>query len=541
MSLSNPIIRRYCRARLRPQALMVWLLITVLFSGFCFFMIRAGGMYRGKMLDVDAERLPLTTLLAIQAVILFFLGTGQTAGGITGEADEGVLEYQRLSPMSPLAKVIGYWIGLPIREWLMFACTLPFTAWCLWRGQVPFRAWASVYLIFITSALLYHLTGLTAGMVVRNRRWAFLMSMGIIVMLYTVLPQVSKLGLIFFDYITVWPVLTEQMPHFVPRNVGKVVQIVNQLTPSVKFFNLEFDELVFTLFCQGGVMLTLVTMVWRRWQSVESHLLGKGFALGLFAWMQTLLLGNALPLIDSGKLFLSRRIARSFGNGFPETDPKVEEGITVIGVYGLATMLIALMLTSIITPSIDTQLRGLRRARKLGNTGVPRWSDAATALPVAFAMVVVGAGAWFIFGQTLMESKWFPGHALPWFAALAFALTLINAVLGFHSLKEGWSTRALFVAVICLGIVPPMIGAVLGMISDHLMTWTTWLSAMSPASGPPLAPAVLVPGGDLPTGIARAVPRAFWFWQSISLLAVGWLLVRLRAQHRQRRDQVAGE
>ncbi len=51
------------------------------------------------------------------------------------------------------------------------AVALPFTAWCLWRGQVPFSAWSPVYVVMITSAVLYHLTGLTAGLVVKNRRW----------------------------------------------------------------------------------------------------------------------------------------------------------------------------------------------------------------------------------------------------------------------------------------------------------------------------------------------------------------------------------
>ena len=159
---ANPIIRRYARARLRPHALGVALILTLMVAGFIFFSTRTVSMYRGGMAVVDAERIPLLPLMALQALILFFLGTGQVAGGITAEADEGVLEYQRLTPLSPLTKVLGYLFGLPIREYAMFACTLPFTAWSLWQGQVPWSAWGPVYLILISSAWLYHLTGLVA-------------------------------------------------------------------------------------------------------------------------------------------------------------------------------------------------------------------------------------------------------------------------------------------------------------------------------------------------------------------------------------------
>ena len=52
----NPIFRRYVRSRLRPQALMVALLITVILAGFLYFSFRTGFRYRGQMEVADAER-----------------------------------------------------------------------------------------------------------------------------------------------------------------------------------------------------------------------------------------------------------------------------------------------------------------------------------------------------------------------------------------------------------------------------------------------------------------------------------------------------
>ena len=100
-------------------------------------------------------------LLVLPGLILFVLGTAQVAGGMTAERDEGVIDYQRLIPMSPLAKVLGYLFGLPVREYVMFLATLPFTAWALWRGQVALaHVWLPLYAVVLSSTLLYHFTGL---------------------------------------------------------------------------------------------------------------------------------------------------------------------------------------------------------------------------------------------------------------------------------------------------------------------------------------------------------------------------------------------
>ena len=142
---ANPILRRYCRSRLRVRGLSVWILLTLLIAGFLFFLPRELYLHQVEWDVVDAGRIPLSGLLIFQGIILFLLATGQVAGGMTAEADEGVLDYQRVAPMSPLAKVLGYLFGLPIREYVLFAVTMPFTLWSLWRGQVPLGIAVQLY------------------------------------------------------------------------------------------------------------------------------------------------------------------------------------------------------------------------------------------------------------------------------------------------------------------------------------------------------------------------------------------------------------
>ena len=523
---ANPIFRRYCQSRLRPHGMGVALLITLLLAGFVYFMCRTVGIYQANLKVMDAERIAFIGLLILQWLILFVLGTAQVAGGMTAETDEGVIDYQRLIPMSPLSKVLGYLLGLPIREYVMVAAMLPFTAWALWKGEVAASVWMPLYAVTVTSALTYHLTGLMTGTVIRNRRWAFLVSIGLVFCLYTVVPQMARFGLVFFKYLTINPVLEESLPGILPRTAGAIIATGQKLAPEVKFFNLGFPEAVFTVFCQGGLILTFTVMLCRKWRRSESLLLGKIWATGFFIWVQILLLGNALPLIDPGKLFPSREISRRVLDWSTWT-PKAWEAVAMSGVYGFATLVLLFIVTSIITPSAEIQIRGWRRVRKEGRTSLPVLSDAATAFGWVAVMALAGAVGWFIFTRALVESRWFPGHQVPLQVLGYFVLVMLTGGLGFHALLEAKGGRIVGLAVIFVGIVPLMVGAVVSASNNRLIPAASWLFGISPASGPVYASATLLSITELPANLARSVPRAFYFWQAVSLLVALWLIGRL--------------
>lgn len=530
---SNPIFRRYCQSRLRPQGLGIALLITLLVASFIFFMARMVGTSQMQLKPLDAERIAIIPLLIFQALILFVMGTALVSGGMTAEKDEGVIDYQRLIPMSPLAKVTGYLFGLPIREHVMFLATLPFTIRAMWVGQVPMSAWLPLYGILITSALTYHLTGLLTGTAIKNRRWSFLVSIAIVTCLYTVIPFMAKFGLVFFKYLTLRPVFDEIKPHLVPRTAGAVVETLQRIAPEVKFFNLNFPEWAFTLFCQGGLILTFLIMLCRRWKKQESLLLGKVWATGFFIWIQTLLLGNALPLIDPGDLFPSRGFARFV----PGSDwvPEPGEAVALSGIYGVVTLLILAVIIMMVTPSSDIQIRGWRRVRKEGGRSLPLLSDAATAFPWVMAMALAGATGWYIFTHELIQSRWFEGHLVPISVLGIFTLVMFSHAVGFHSLLEARGGRTVGLAVIFIGVVPLMIGAVLS-VNGRLIPAASWLFGISPVSAPVYAAAVQLPLNELPANLAKAVPRAFYFWLAVSFLTAIWLAVQLRTA----RKEIAG-
>ena len=532
---ANPIFRRYCQSRLRPHGLGVALIITLLIAGFLFSIFRTVAMYKGGMKPIDAERATLIPLLVLQALIVFVLGTAQVSGGMTAETDEGVIDYQRLIPMSPISKVLGYLLGLPVREYVMFFATLPFTAWALWRGEVAATIWIPLYGVFFTSAVTYHLTGLVTGTVVRNRRWAFLVSIGLVFCLYTVVPQMARFGLVFFKYLTITPVLMESLPSLLPQTAGAIVATGQKLAPEVKFFNLGFPEAVFTVFSQVGLIVTFIVMLCRKWRRSESLLLGKIWATGFFIWVQILLLGNALPLIDPGNLFPSREFSRRIfeSSGWA---PNTWEAVAMSGVYGFATLVLLFIVTRIITPSAEIQIRGWRRVRKEGRTSLPVLSDAATAFGWVAVMALAGAVGWFVFTRALVESRWFPGHAVPLPVLGHFALVMLTGGLGFHALLEAKGGRIVGLAVIFVGIVPLMVGAVVSASNNRLIPAASWLFGISPASGPVYASASLLSITELPANLARSVPRAFYFWQAVSLLVTLWLIGRLWSA----RKEIAG-
>ena len=386
----NPIVRRYARSRLRPRSLGVALLITLMLAAFLFFTIRAMADRPG-MSRSDVARVPLIALLVLQGLILFVLATGQMAAAMTAEADEGVIDYQRLAPMTPLAKVIGYLFGLPIREYVLFLATMPFTLFCLVRGQVPMEFALQLYGVFLVAAVLYHLTGLVAGTVLKNRRWAFLSSMGLVFVLYTIVPQASKMGLGYFKYVTIEPVFKECLPHLLPRAAGAGVQTLQNLVPPARFFNLDLPQAVFTLGTQFVLIGVLIVMLWRRWHRAESHLLGKFGATGLFAWVQVMLLGNALPLIERGDVFPSSAMRRyfQFREGGQEWAPEPIETVFMAGAFGLVTLLMLWLMISLMTPNRDRQIRGWRRTRKLGQRSLSIGSDPATTFPWVAIMVMM--------------------------------------------------------------------------------------------------------------------------------------------------------
>lgn len=524
----NPIFLRYSRARLRPVATFIACLISLLLSGFMFFIIRAITTYRTQLETVDVERGPLIALLVIQALILFVLGTAQVSGGITAERDEGVIDYQRLLPMTPAAKVLGYLFGLPVREYVMFVCTLPFTIWCLWFGQVPAATWLAVYGVMASTTVLYHLTGLVTGTIVKNRRWAFLASIGLIFALYTVVPQAAKFGLVILKYFTINPVIDEALPSLIPRQFGKSLELGRSLMSDAKFFGFEFSHASFTFLAQSGLILTFFVMLCRRWRQAESHLMNKLWALGFFAWFQVLLLGNAQGLIESGKLFPTNQLELiTRVPVFGKWRPMAWEAPVMILVYGVATVVFLLVLANIVTPQRGMQINGWRRARKLERNRLPLLADEANASGVTLLMAMMGGVGWYLFTKLVLESRWMPDTNAPLVWAGFFTLAVVTCTMLYQLLLESRGGRTVVFAAIFIGVLPVMIAAIMGGSSDSLISAAIWLAGMCPLTLPVFAMCHFLRDLIDVNVLKESVSPAYFFWQSFYGIAAIVLAIHL--------------
>lgn len=524
----NPIFLRYCRSRLRPTALAVSLLISLLIAGFFFQMTRTVGYSHSTMEVSDIERGPLIPLIIVQLLFLFVLGTAQACGGMTAERDEGVIDYQRLLPMTPAAKVVGFLFGLPVREYIMALSIVPFVAWGIWKGRVPSDTWLPLFFTIASTTLLYHLTGLITGTIVKNRRWAFLVSIGIIFLLYTAVPQLAKAGLVFFEYFTVTPVFKDAIPHLIPRTAGSMVETYNRLTVEARFFNLDLSECTFTLFAQCCLSFSFFIMLCRRWRNADSHLMSKPLALGLFIWLQIMLLGSSVPIIDTGRIFPSMQFGRYLTIVRMETwEPQPFEGLMIIIAFGIVNMFAIWVLSSNITPNHETQINGWRRATKFGKKRLPFGSDEASALGTTFLMCMIASASWYYFSLMMIESRWFLGHFAKPTLFVHLLLTTVSVSMLIQLLSEAKGRTAVFLFTIFAIIVPIMVAVILGAASTRSVPSAIWIAGISPVMLPITTPMSHISLAELDPLVSRAIPLSQIFWQITYLLITLQLVLYL--------------
>ena len=134
-----------------------------------------------------------------------FLGTGRVASVTAEERESGLLDYQRMTPMNPFSKIVGYIFGLPAREYYMFLFTIFFLLHCVVAGKIPWDNVFQLYAVFFCSVILYHLTAHAVGLVVPKPRAASWVSRIVVLGLYVALPGLGQAGISFLSFLTILP------------------------------------------------------------------------------------------------------------------------------------------------------------------------------------------------------------------------------------------------------------------------------------------------------------------------------------------------
>ena len=217
----NPIVWKNYRSRMRMQALFNFLLVFII-SSFMTFTIY-GGVERFQGDTVMAARSAIAPLGILQWIILMLSATGRITSGIIHERVTDTIEYTRLTPLSPLTKVIGYLFGLPVREYLILLMTMPFMIFLLIVGEIPLSVVIPVYLVFFSSAILFHMLGMVLGLVMMEWRLSVVLTIGLVIAINWVLPFFAYLG---FPFVFLLALLSKENGALIPVYLLAVEMLV---------------------------------------------------------------------------------------------------------------------------------------------------------------------------------------------------------------------------------------------------------------------------------------------------------------------------
>ena len=510
----NPIFLRYLRSRMRWGRLSASLILTLILTTFVFLIAyNSTSWVHPKIVEItvtseEAYRATFLPIFLIQIIIMMFMGTGAVAGGISQEYEDGMVDYQRLTPMSPLAKIIGYLFGLPIREWFLLGVTSIAIIIIVKGGNIPMESVWRVYSVFFLSIMLYHLLALVVVHSMKRKRIAGRVIQMLVILLYIVFPMLSQFGIVFFEYLTVRPILKEHMLEFLPEeNFFTQLIGVDGDDARVPFFNRYLEAWSFAVMLQASLVVTFIVMLTRRWKDTSSHLMSKPFGVLFFAYFGFLLLGNTIPLAQRGEMTLSNklienridRIERRFNKNPSGSVENLKNQVEAIRqsqkpyqaaelaltqtLFFAVSAMLGCLIVFICTPRLSKYLVGLRRSRNFKKKWMPPHWDEALGLVTASIITILLCLALYEFSITLFTGNAVPSPVrmlVPFIPYVVFYGGL--CVLTFYMVYEAWENRGLFLLILFVWILPLMVAMVM-LVLKMPQSSIVWVSCASPVAG----------------------------------------------------------
>lgn len=342
--LDNPIIVKHARSKLRMQPLVAAIFIVLIL---CVCLLWAA-----TVMDWFFDNRAFRILFAMQVVILAIAGAVNISQSIGGARASGILDFHRVSPLSPTALVLGFFFGGPIREYLLFAITLPFSIICVARGNMSIGFSVQLMVELLVAAWVLHACALASALLVKQAKAAAQSSIG-----YLVVTAVVG-GNIFFG-VAMSPGISEE-------------------PETLSFFGTRLPWLLVLMIYQLPALLFLFLASRRKMASDRAHVLSKPEAVCSLAVVMVLLLGGLWGIISSVPLPGAREI--------------LDTSLFVLAILYILTTA-ACVLAATITPSAGEYAKGLRRAEKQGRSRVSYWNDFAlnrVALTALCAIVLIG-------------------------------------------------------------------------------------------------------------------------------------------------------
>ncbi|MBM3458959.1 MAG: hypothetical protein FJX77_10565, partial [Armatimonadetes bacterium] len=272
--LDNPVLIKHIRSRLRRQHLMPPLIMAlVIASTICW----------GSLALESGRRLTgLAFLLIVQSGILFVGGSSQVGLAVAQARTAGILDFHRISPQHPFSLAVGFILGGPILEWVLFAAMTPFALvlGLVSRGE-PLGLLA-IYLDTVVVALLYHTISMAAGLVGRApNRQNYLGVLFLLMVLYSFLGR--------------W-MSTAGSPGFL-TTIPVVSTALSDLNREALLFGIPVPVLLHSLLHQLFLLGVALLAATRKMRQEQAPFLSKRQALGAFVGVALLAASSLIETI----------------------------------------------------------------------------------------------------------------------------------------------------------------------------------------------------------------------------------------------------
>lgn len=489
---------------------------------------------KGEDSPVNGARNAFTFLLALQGFYLMFLGTGRVASITAEERESGLLDYQRMTPMNPLSKIVGYIFGIPSREYYMFLFTLPFLGHAIIAGELPWGNIIHLYSVFFCSVILYHLTAHAVGLVVPKPRAASWVSRIVVLGLYVVLPGLGQAGISFLSFLTI-----------LPTYFGKILPVIqkegdhkkgdfdyeSQITEfwqDVPFFDFTISPTTFTFLMQGLLILALLVTGYRKWRNQALPALSKPSAFFIYSIFQFLLLGCLWTFFDRGEA--SGLIGQELSaNEFYRKEERIMGLILVISIFFSLSVLFILCLINICCPNRHLYLKGIQRIAKFNLARIPRIADESSGLFLTLILAAITLFTYCLLISLALDSEAWELTSTFHSLSLIPAAILMLAVIYLQASRELWFNLGFWGFVGLLWITPLLASLVIGVgWGEENMSLILRLLAINPLSIIPMhwmyEHADI---GNLPEEITQNLESAIWFGLLIAGILASVLQARL--------------
>ena len=464
--LDNPILIKHARSRLRPMQMLPWVAVVMIVAlcivllGYSYNGLSGGETFGG--------------LMALQAIVLAIVGAAQVGSSVGRARESGILDFHRASPMTPSALALGFFVGAPIREYLMFAATLPFSMVCVvYQGLPSLYGFFQLIAPIVLAAWIMHALALFNSLAWKSAKTGML----------------GLIGLILFVVFGTWGMFF--------GFTAAVVEVDN--SPTIDFFGLDLPWLlVVALDCFPAIGFLLVAST-RKMASERAHPLSKPEAVACLATGAFLLVGQ----------FWVLRYSEYTGY------------CTLWALYALIVG--AVVMAAAITPTRDEFAKGVRRAAREGRKYPSAWEDRGlNRIPLFCLCAIILVAPTVVWKWIEKPSPWMSQRA-PVSYSLSIAIgVLVVAYFGLalQYFQLRWGRRAApFMAlfIFTAWLIPLLIGSIAAASAASRYApggdpdiWSAAIFSLSPVAGIAIASGVAdVPGHQIAQGAALVPALAF--------------------------------